>query len=82
MTPSELLAHRLLLALGGLTWLRANLRDRWSRRIKFQRGCRRQALGPTHQLCVLNLHLLLSLKLHEPAGGAEGPGSAEKTMIH
>lgn len=67
---------RLLLELGSLTWLLANLRGQGPWRIKFRRGYRRQALGPIHQLRILNLHFL-SLKLHEPAEGEEGPGSAE-----
>lgn len=71
----------LLLELGSLTWLLANLRGLGPWRIKFQRGCRRQTLGPTHQLCVLILHFLLGLKLHKPAEREEGPGSAEVRPI-
>lgn len=71
----------LLLELGSLTWLLANLRGLGPWRIKFQRGCRRQTLGPIQQLCVLILHFFLSLKLHEPAEREEGPGSAEARSI-
>lgn len=63
--------------LGSLTWLLGNLRGQGPWRVKFQRCGRRWALGPIHQLCVLYLHLLLGLKLHEPAEGEEGPGIAE-----
>lgn len=70
---------QLLLGLGSLTWLLANLRGRGPWEITCQRGCRRQALGLIQQLCVL--HLLFSLKLHESAEGEEATSHAEISPV-
>lgn len=58
------------------TWLWAQHWGWGPLRIRSRRGWRRLALRPLHQLQLLNLHLLLRLKLHEP-GGEGDTGCAE-----